>query len=118
MVAECFIIAVIIGAMALFCYRNKRDHAIAIIPLLVLPVVNIVGYYLADKLAIIIPFDTFTTYCIVDLLAVIVSSFLVGLWSTRFTKKSTKTAYVTISLIFNVVFAGILIYNMFILLNP
>ncbi len=116
MLAECLVIAVIIAAMAIFYYRIKRDHAIAIIPLLILPLANVFAYLFSEKLSIWLPMGHFTSYCVVNLLGVIVSSFFVGLWSIRFKRKSTKFGYVIMSLFFNVSLAAVLIYNMYITL--
>ncbi len=114
MLIECTAIALLISMVALMYVRaQKRDHALATIPMLILPLANILAYTVSDNLSHILPMDEFTVYAAMNIVAVVVSSCLVGVMSYKFSKKSTKTVYIVMSLIFNITLAAILVYNMF-----
>ncbi len=114
MLIECTAIFLLISAVAMMYVRaKKKDHALATIPLLILPAANILAYTVSDNLSHILPMDEFTAYTAINIVAVVVSSCLVGVMSYKFSKKSTKTVYAAMSLIFNIALAAILVYNMF-----
>ncbi len=111
---ECSAIFCLIFVVVLMYIRSeKKDYAFATIPLLVLPGVNVIAYLLSGKLSIVLPMDEFTVYAALNIIAVIVSSCLVGVMSAKFKKKFNRTAYIIMSLVFNILLAAILIYNMF-----
>lgn len=114
MLIECAVIFLLIGTVALMYVRaKKKNYAFATVPLLILPLANILAYAASERLSHILPMDKFTAYAAINIVAVVVSSCLVGVMSYRFSKKATKTAYVVMSLIFNITLAAILVYNMF-----
>lgn len=117
MLVECAAIFCLIFVVAITYIRDHRkDYAFATIPLLILPMVNIIAYLSSEKISSWLPMDKFTTYSAINIVAVIVSSCLVGIMSVKFRKRATRSAYIAMSLIFNIVLAAILIYNMFDLL--
>ena len=97
----------------MYIRSGKKDYAFATIPLLVLPAVNVLAYLASGKLSALLPMDKFTVYTALNIIAVIVSSCLVGIMSVKFKKKSNRMAYIVMSLIFNIILAAIVIYNMF-----
>ncbi len=102
MLIECAAIFLLISAVSFMYVRaKKKNYALATVPLLILPLANI------------LPMDKFTVYAAINIVAVVISSCLVGVMSYKFPKRSTKTAYVIMSLIFNIALAAILVYNMF-----
>lgn len=107
-------IFLLIAAVALMYIRaQKKNYALATVPLLILPLANILACAASGKLSDILAMDKFTVYAAINIIAVIISSCLVGVMSYKFPKKSTKTAYAVMSLIFNMTLAAILVYNMF-----
>ena len=114
MLAESLTIFLIIFLVAVLYLRTKKSYALATVPLLILSFANITACLTSGELTKFLPMDKFTVYCAINLFAVILSSFFVGLWSNKFSKKSTRALYVTMSLIFNIVLAAILINNMYI----
>ncbi len=111
---ECSAIFCLIFVVAMMYIRSdKKDYAFATIPLLVLPAINVLAYLSSGKLSLMLPMDKFTVYAALNIIAVIISSCLVGIMSVKFRKKSNRVAYVVMSLIFNIILAAILIYNMF-----
>lgn len=114
MLIECTAIFLLILVVAVMSVRaKKKQHALATIPLLVLPLANILAYALSGKLSHILPMDKFTVYTAINILAAVISSFLVGVMSCKFSKKNVRITYVIMSLIFNITLAAILVYNMF-----
>ena len=114
MLVECTaIFCLILVVILMYMRAKKKDYAFATMPLLILPLINILAYMLSGKLSSLLPMDKFTVYSALNIVAVVISSCLVGVMSAKFKKKSNKTAYVVMSLIFNIVLAAILVYNMF-----
>ncbi len=114
MLVECMVIfGLIFVVMIMYVRTEKKQYALATVPLLILPFANIVAYFISDALALILPWEKFTAYAAVNIVAVIVSSMLIGRFTLKFKRKSTRAAYVVMSLVFNIVLASILVYNMF-----
>ena len=113
MIVECLVIFGIILAIMVIFLRTNKDHAIETVPLLILPGVNILAYFFSEALSRILPYDHFIVFVLLNVLAVIVSSVLVGIFSLKLNSKSNKIAYVSMCMIFNVVLASILIQNMY-----
>ena len=114
MLVECTAIFCLIFVVVIMYIRSHRkDYALATVPLLVLPLINILAYLSSGKLSALLPMDKFTVYAVLNIVAVIVSSCLVGVMSVKFKRRSTRIAYIIMSLIFNILLAAILIYNMF-----
>ena len=114
MLVECLtILGLIFAVGVVYLHAGKKDYAFATIPLLVLPAANVLSYILSGRISNVVPMDMFTVYTAINIFAVVVSSCLVGIMSGKFGKKSTRAAYITMSLVFNILLAAILVYNMF-----
>lgn len=111
MIVECISIFSIIFAIMVIFLRTNRDHAIETIPLLILPGVNILDYLFSETLSTLIPVNPFMMYVILNIIAVIVSSVFVWIFSRRFKRKNTRISYLAMCIIFNVILASILIKN-------
>lgn len=114
MVVECLVISGLIFVVVIAYLRSKKRHyALATVPLLILPLANVISYLVADNLSVHLPMDMFTVYAGINIISALVSSCFVGIMSAKFSRKSTKAAYVFMSLVFNIALAAILTYNMF-----
>lgn len=114
MIVECCTIAGLIFVVVILYLRsNKREYAFATIPFLILPLTNILSYTVSGRIAEFLPADKFTVYAAIDIISVVAASCFVGAMSDKFDKKSTKAVYVIMSLIFNIILAAILIFDMF-----
>ena len=114
MIVECVVIAGLIFVVTMSYMRaKKRNYALATIPLLILPLANVISYLVSGGLSGLLPMDKFTVYAAINIISALVSSCLAGIMSDKFSRKFTKAAYVCMSLVFNIVLAAILIYNMF-----
>lgn len=118
MIIEYLVIFAIMLVLVIIYSKSNKKYAIATIPLLVLPGTNIIAYLLSDSIASLLPFEHITVYTVMNLLAVMVSTLLVGIWSARFKRRSTKIGYVSMCLLFNIILALIFIYNQYILIYP
>ena len=118
MIIEYLVIFAIMLVLVIIYSKNNKKYAIATIPLLVLPGTNILAYLFSDPIASIIPFEHITVYTVMNLLAVMVSTLLVGIWSAKFKRRSTKIGYITMCLLFNVILALIFVYNQYIIIYP
>ena len=114
MLVECLtIFGLIFAVVIVYLHAGKKDYALATVPLLVLPAANVLSYMLAGRISNLLPMDRFATYTAINVFAVVVSSCLVGIMSGKFGKKTTRAAYITMSLVFNVLLAAILVHNMY-----
>lgn len=114
MLVECLVISGLIFVVAMSYMRaKKRNYAFATIPLLILPLANVVSYFVSGGLSGMLPMDKFTVYAAINIISALVSSCLVGVMSSKFSKKATRAAYIFMSLVFNIALAAILTYNMF-----
>ena len=114
MIVECVVIAGLIFVVAMSYMRaKKRNYALATIPLLILPLANVISYFVSGGLSGMLPMDKFTVYTAINIISALVSSCLAGIMSDKFLRKFTKAAYIVMSLVFNIALAAILIYNMF-----
>lgn len=113
MIMECFVIFTIILAITIIFIRTNKDHALQAVPLLILPGVNILGYFFSQSLSRLLPLDHFSVYVIMTIAAVIVSGILSGIFSARFKTKPSKVTYIAMCIIFNIVLASILVQNLY-----
>ena len=113
MLAECVIICALMYFIGAGYAVTKRKYAVAVIPLLILPTVNIIAYFVAGPLADIFPMPPFTAYAAIDIIALIGTGVAVSFTSLKFRSKRIRAIYVGISLIFEILLAAILIYDMF-----
>lgn len=118
MIIEYLVIFLVILAIVIIYAKNKKKYALATIPLLILPGINIAAYLLSGKLATLLPFEQITVYTVMNIAAALSSVLLVGIWSNRFHRKSTKVTYVVMCLLFNIILACIFVYNEYMMLFP
>ncbi len=114
MIAESVAILLVISAVAALYLRSKKEYAAATVPLLILPFANIAANLTSNTITHFIPAEFFTVYSSILIIAAVISSFFVGLSAEKFKSKRIRALYVSMSLIFNIMLAAILIYNMFI----
>ena len=113
MIVECLVIFAIIFAILIIFLRTNKEHAFETVPLLILPGTNILANFFSDVISRFLPFDPFIICAVLNIIAVIVSSLLVGICSLKFKTKSNKITYASMCIIFNIVLASILIVNLY-----
>lgn len=113
MVVECLVIVAILFAMVVLFWKVKRDQAVAVVPLLILPAANVLAHFFVPKFVSTISFGVLLTYIFVIIMAVIISSVLVGVFSARLGSRHNKIGYFIMSVAFNIALAIVLINNIF-----
>lgn len=114
MIIECLAILGIIFAITVIFLRTRKEHAIMTVPLMILPVANLMAELFADWLAAILPLDSFLVIVLLNVIAVVISSLMIGVLSFRFKKRSNKIAYAFPTILFNVLLAIILIQHFYV----
>ncbi|MEG0614768.1 MAG: hypothetical protein RR540_03350 [Oscillospiraceae bacterium] len=109
MLLENLVIFGIIFAIMIIYLRTKREYAIAVAPLLTLPAVNIIVYFVTNSIVTVTPFF----HIIFNIIAVVLSSAAVGFCSVKFKTKSAKLAYVGMCIAFNLLLAIIILENLY-----
>lgn len=80
MLFACWAIVIVLLAMAFaFLRSNKKDYALAILPLMITPFVHIFSGVIAKFLEILVPLTAAELRVIIDLTAGLVSCLLIGL---------------------------------------
>jgi len=110
-ILESIVIFSIIFCLVVFSFRSKKKYALSMIPLLIPTGANIISYFFASKISLITPFSDFFTYALINILAVIVSGVLIGIFSTKFSSKTNKLSYLTMCILFNIILVMIFIIN-------
>ena len=113
MLMECLVIFGIISAICVIFLRTNRNHAFQTIPLLILPGANILTYFFSNHLSQFVALDHFSVFVILNILAVVISGILAGIFSVRFETKSSQITYLIMCIVFNIVLASILIQNLY-----
>ena len=91
-----------------FLRAKRREHAVQIAPLLILPA----GHFLVNLVPDLIRFQlTATVKTSVDVLCLAIAVSLLGIFSVRFTRMRTRAAYLLTCGGFTVILGLIFIYN-------
>lgn len=113
MLVESLVIFGILLAIMVIFLRSNRAYALAAVPLLVLPSINILANLLAGWVSRRVPLDRFLVYALLNVAAVIASALLAGIFSSRFKSKPAKVMYTSMCCIFNIVLASIFIIHFY-----
>lgn len=103
MLVESIIILAIIFFVFIISFRTKKEYAIAIIPLMIAPFVNIIAKLVSSSFSKIIPLDALMTYVLLCVIATVVSGLFIGLFSSKFKLRKVRFTYLIMSLLFVVV---------------
>lgn len=114
MIIECLVIIGIIFAITIIFMRTRKEHAIMTVPLMILPFANLMAQLLSEPIASLLPLDSFIVSVILNVIAVVISSLMIGVLSFRFKKRSNKIAYAFPAILFNVLLATILIQHFYV----
>ena len=109
MVAECFAIIIIVLAICLIYLRAGRAaYAIAVIPLAFVPAVHLLAQALSKQAQKLLPLTALEIHIAADLLAALIACLCFGIFSTRFTDKGNRRAYLITCAAFTIIFTGVL----------
>ncbi len=106
MLVESLAIIALIFAMAFaFLRAGKKEYAYGILPLLLLPVVQIFLGYITSFFASFLPFDARSIRVCIICVTLIAACILIGLSGSRLHKKSLRTVYFVICGLFTLILA-------------
>lgn len=111
MLLESSAILAIIFSTFIISFKVKRKYALAMVPLLIPPVANILAYFFSQSVANAFQCKSFTAYIGINIIAVVISSVLVGVNSLKFKTKANRYSYLIMSIVFNVVLVIIYMVN-------
>lgn len=91
MLFACWAIVIVLALMfVVFMRAHKKDYALAIIPLVILPLAHIFSRLLANALDNILPLTGVELQVAIDMTAGLVSCLLIGLTGRRIQEKRTR----------------------------
>ncbi len=105
------VIAVVFALAFTFLRAGKKDYATGMLPLLILPAVNIFLSYIAKFFSDILNVQYNTVAICVLVLALIASCIMIGLCGGNISRKSHRTVYFIICGIFALVLSMFFILN-------
>ena len=94
MLFACWAIVIVLALMfVVFMRAHKKDYALAIIPLVILPLAHIFSRLLANALDNILPLTGVELQVAIDMTAGLVSCLLIGLTGRRIQEKRTRLMF-------------------------
>lgn len=114
MVAECWVIMILIGAMVgIFVRRGAQKQGVAILPLLLVPFAFLIAGPLSRSLASVFSFVAFAFLRIcITLVGLVAACVLFGLLSGNMGGRRTQKAYMILCSGFSVILTIVLINSM------
>ncbi len=110
MIVQCAVIILLLLVMTFIFVRAKRkDWALSVLPLIMVPAGNIFVHFLF-RFIIKQPLNI-EAVSVANVIAVLVSGVWVGIMSNNYETKSKKLPYICVSMLFNILLAWILISN-------
>ena len=114
MLFACWSIVVVIVAMfIIFMRAHKKDYALAIMPLVIVPLMHIFSAILSKLLVDIFPLKDYEIRVLLDLTAALVTCLLLGLSSRQIAEKRTRNALFVCCSGFIIILSIVLIVNIF-----
>ncbi len=110
MAIECFVIVILIVVMSLLMLRRERkEYALSILPLVILPAVHLLSPYLLGWAEAYTRLDRQGVLVFADAVALVVSCLLIGALAVKIEHKRARNTLVIICGLFLVVLSFILI---------
>ena len=114
MLVECATITIIIGAIFFVFLRGRKvKSAFFTLPLVVVPLVHILGYPLSKWISEFTSINVLTIYTVVDILAFFAFLVIAGLLLKNFRSRKTRVAYTISSGAFTLTLTIILLLDLF-----
>ncbi len=111
MVFESIAIALIMLAIIVIFVRTRGKAAVTLIPLLIQPVANILANIIDTPLSKMLSIDIATVYISTNVVFLVISSLLTGLFTSNFVLKKSKIIYSMTCIIFNLLLVVIFVSN-------
>ena len=112
MVMENVTILIIIGIMiVVFLRAKKTQYALSVIPFVFVPGTHLLGLYFAQRLDFGMGFTVHQISVGIDILALVVGCLLLGLLSHNILSKKSRSVFLVMGGLFNLLLTWILILN-------
>lgn len=113
MIVECITITALIAVMIVVFMRSGRPKtALSVMPLLIVPVMHILGVPLSKLLPTFTALSELKAYFLIDILAIIVTCIFIGAFAKYFSTKKTKATYIICCGSYALILPIIFIYNL------
>lgn len=110
MVVECIsIILIILCTAFIFVRRKKKNHALAVLPLTIVPLLHFIAFCVLEYSFEVLKTNYSYILPAVDITALVLSCILIGLFAGSFSSKAAKRTYMIISGVFSVALVWIFI---------
>ena len=106
------IISIILAIAFIFLRSGKKVYAYGILPLLLVPVVNLIMPYAVPFLEKILHFDTVSIKICLIFIALIAACMLIGIAGAALKKKGARTLYFVICGLFTLTLSMLMILQM------
>ncbi len=112
MIVECIAIIFIILCIVIVFLRAKRtSYALAVLPLLIVPVLHILAIYCSRTFSLLFSLDRNLVMIGIDALGLIAACLLLGLASGNISSKKSRFYYLILTGAFLVILSWVLIAN-------
>lgn len=112
MLFACWSIVIVLGAMFfVFMRAGKKEYAVAILPLLIVPLMHIVSGPVARWFSHFLPLTSVEIRVALDLTAGLISCLLIGVSSRRITASRSRTVFSFFCSGFIIILALVLVIN-------
>ena len=112
LVMESVSITVILLAVAFLFLRAKRAlYAKSVLPLMIVPLAHSAGHPISYFLASFFPLDRIQVFLVVDILALIISCVLLGVFAGKFHNKTSRLVYLVSGCAFVLILSLVFIFH-------
>ena len=112
MVAECWtVVLIILLVVGVYLHRGKKRLAMAVLPLVLVPLTHIVGAPVSVWVENIFPGDSAFLQIAMDVVALVIANMIFGAFSRGYRGKGSRRAYMVLCAGFTVVFSWVLIFH-------
>lgn len=114
MIVECVAIILVILTIGVVFLRTKRkDYALSVLPLLIVPTIHILtsDLKIAKCIALLFSTDTYIMVICIDIISLVLSCIMIGLFSQNFKSKTARHSYTIISAVFLIILVWVFSLN-------
>lgn len=112
MTVECISIILVILCTSFIFFRTKRkDYAIAVLPLTIVPFIHFIAYHAVNYSFAVLKSNAGKILPMSDIIALVLSCIIVGIMSGSIKSKTARRSYIAISTVFLIALVWIFIYD-------
>ncbi len=111
MIVESLVILALLVFTFVISLRFRKEYAVAITPLMILPLSNIIAHLIVNKIFELTGDRNFLGFFFIYVMGVVVTSVLVGIQSLKFKTRATKFYYIIMSIVFTIALFLVFLLN-------